>query len=390
MAEQRAKSGMPDETAAGGLPQLALRLAPLLEPQETTRGVLEACVALLGADAGLLLADGLPPAAVGVAAPTAEEARALAAAPAVRAASALIGVSALPPGAAPLPGPALLAASLPGPGQGQGVLLLSRGDCPLFERDARAMLTGALPLLGQTLSRARRHIALRGAELGRNGAVGRLAHDIRSPLVAAHASIEVVQRLLRGKAVAPSVPEALATGLRSVQVAVELCNDLLEVNRLQNGYAPAVHAVSLLRLVEETCQMLQPVAAQRGVSLEPALPAPGLQAAGDERLLRRMLTNLVSNGLRFAPPGGTVRVEARAADAPGAVLLLVGDNGPGVPPAERERMFIPFAQGRGEAGRGVGLGLALCREVAQAHGGQIWAEDRPGGGALFVVRLPAA
>lgn len=388
MADQRGKHVPNDESEQSALVRLALRLAPLLEPDESVTSALEACAELAGADSGLLLADGLPPAALAVPAPSPDEARAIAAAPSVRAATELLGVSALPPGAAPLPGRALVAAGLHGQAGPQGVLLLGRAGAATFDRDARAALAAAMPLVAQTLERARRHAAVRSAGLARDAAVGRLAHDIRSPLVAAHASIDVVQRLLRDQPVPRPVFDALATGLRSVQAAVELCNDLLEVSRLQNGFAIVTRPVSVARLVADTCQMLGLVAEQQKIALEAQTPPADLRVAGDERLLRRLLTNLVANALRFAPAGGFVRVEGLPGDEPGTVLLRVSDNGPGIPPAEQERVFLAFAQGAGEQSRGTGLGLALCREVAHAHGGRIWAEDRPGGGTRFVVRLP--
>jgi len=387
MADQSPRSGTPDHGDGGGLFRLALQLGSLLEPSESTRGALLACAAFAGAQAGLLLAEGLPPAALGVSAPSPEAARAIAAAPAVRAATELLGVSALPPGAAPLPG-ALVATAIPGAGGTQGVLLLARPDGQTFQREVRAALSMAMPLVGQTLDRARRHAELHGASLTRDGAVSRLAHDIRSPLVSTHASIEVVQRLLKGQPVPPTVFDALRTGLRSVQAAVELCNDLLEVSRLQHGFVIVPRPVPLERLIGDIYLLLRPVAEQRGLRLDAPPPDPALRISGDERLLRRMLTNLVANGLRFAPPEGFVRVEGLPGDEPGTLLLRVSDNGPGIAPEERERVFLPFAQGQGEAARGSGLGLTLCREVAQAHGGQIWAEERPGGGTMLVVRLP--
>jgi signal transduction histidine kinase len=246
-----------------------------------------------------------------------------------------------------------------------------------------------MPLVGHTLERARRHASRQAAAPSRDDAVNRLAHDIRSPLVATQAALDVAQRLLRGQPAPPAVSQALATGMRSVQAAVELCDDLLELSRLQHGVMITPRPVPLERLIADTCLMMEPLAQQKGLRLLAPPPDPALRTLGDERLLRRMLTNLVANGLRFAPPGGHVTAEGLPGDGPGTLLLRVSDDGPGIPPAERERVFVPFAQGQGEAGRGTGLGLAFCREVAHAHGGSIWVEDRPGGGTSFLVRLPA-
>lgn len=382
MADQSAR---PDAEA---LYILALRLAPLLEPEEAVRACLEGCATLIGADSGMLLVDDLPAGAVGIPAPSADAARAIAETPALRAATQMIGVSVLPGGAAPLPAAYLCAGCIPRHGGTPGLLILGRRVA--LDRGARLTLASAMPLVGQTLDRARGHAEEQSAAPLRNNLVSRLTHDIRSPLVATHASIEVVQRLLRGHTVPEPVFTALGTGLRSIQTALELCNDMLEVSRLQHGFTITPRPISLARMVEETAQMLQPLAEQKGLAIVEQL-APGLPPArGDERLLRRMLTNLIVNALRFAPPGGQIRVAALHGAEPGTVLLRVGDDGPGVPADERERIFVPFAQGAGEAGRGVGLGLALCREVAHAHGGRIWVDDGPdGAGAVFSVILPA-
>lgn len=377
----------PERDWAAALYALALQLGPLRDAAEVGRVILEGSVALTNATAGLLLAPDLPPVALGGPAPTPDEARALLASEALRAAFEA-EFSVLPAGVVPLPGAMLLAAAISAESGPRSLLLLAHAEGP-FGSTAQATLAQALPLFSQSLVRARYHEQLRALETARSQAVSRLAHDIRSPLVATHASLEVVQRLLRGREVPANAFAALATGLRSVQSAVELCNDLLEVTRLQHGYLPAMRAVPLTRLLADTCEMLSHVAAGRGVHLDAPAPAAGLSAAGDERLLRRMLVNLVTNGLRFAPEGGFVTVEGLAGETVDTVLLRVSDNGPGVAPEERERIFVPFAQGQGEAGRGVGLGLALCREVALVHGGAIWAEERAGGGVRFVVCLPA-
>ncbi len=383
MADQSAR---PDAEA---LYVLALRLAPLSDPEETAQACLEGCATLVGAEAGMLLADDLPAAALGIPAPSAEAARAIAETPAVRAATQMIGVSALPPGAAPLPAAALCAGCIPRKDAAPGVIILGRAT-PL-DRSARLTLAAAMSLVGQTLDRARAHASEAAAAPLGSRLISRLAHDIRTPLVATRASLEVVQRLLRGREAPAPIFDAIATGLRSIQSALELCNDMLEVSRLQHGFTIAPRPVPLDRLVSETIEMLRPVAEQKGLTLEGLIGEGPPRAMGDERLLRRMLTNLISNAMRFAPPGGSVLVEAMPGPEPDTALLRVSDDGPGIPPEDRERIFLPFVQGPGEAGRGTGLGLALCREVAHAHGGRIWADDAVGGaGAVLSVLLPAA
>jgi signal transduction histidine kinase len=380
---------MADQTArpnAEALYLLALRLGLILEPEEAVRSCLEGCATLVGAEAGMLLCADLPAAALGIPTPGPQAVQAMLAVPAVRAAGQMIGVSALPSGAVPLPGGALVAGSIPSQYGSPGVLLLGCAALPV--REARLTLTAALALVSQTLDRSRHHRAPNLSAAAQEGTVSRLVHDIRSPLVATHASIEVVQRLLRGHAVPAPAFDALATGLRSVQAALELCNDMLELSRLHHSGAPALRQVALHRLLGDVVQMLRPLAEQRALRLDVCLDTEPLVVLGDERLLRRMLVNLVSNGLRFAPVGGAVLVAAMRGDDNAMVILRVSDDGPGISAEDYERIFLPFGQGSGESGRGVGLGLALCREVAQAHGGRIWVEERPGGGTIFSVALP--
>jgi two-component system sensor histidine kinase HydH len=116
---------------------------------------------------------------------------------------------------------------------------------------------------------------------------------------------------------------------------------------------------------------------------ETAVDLPALRA--DPDLVCQVLLGLLSNGAEAAGAGGEVRLEARATD--GRIELAVTDSGPGVPPELRDRVFEPFFTTRP---RGTGLGLAVARQIVEAHGGQIAVTDRPGGGARFTIRLPAA
>lgn len=124
-------------------------------------------------------------------------------------------------------------------------------------------------------------------------------------------------------------------------------------------------------------------------------PGDDLVVRGDADRLRQLLDNLAENAAKFSPDGG---VEICAARLPGedggtVVRLAVADRGPGVPRADRERIFDRFYQGeagRAVASRGVGLGLTICREIVVMHGGRIGVLDRDGGGSIFEVLLPAA
>jgi signal transduction histidine kinase len=113
--------------------------------------------------------------------------------------------------------------------------------------------------------------------------------------------------------------------------------------------------------------------------------------AGDPAGIERITTNLLTNAVKFSPAGTTIRVAVRAAGSDG--LLEVCDQGPGVPPEERERVFTRFYRGSGDAvlqTRGVGIGLSVVSEfVARMHG-EVSVDDAPGGGARFRVRIPAA
>jgi two-component system sensor histidine kinase KdpD len=105
----------------------------------------------------------------------------------------------------------------------------------------------------------------------------------------------------------------------------------------------------------------------------------------DPLLVEQVLTNLLENSLQHTPPGTPVEFVARMQKA--GVLIEIADRGPGIPAGLEERIFEKFTRGKSPGG-GVGLGLSICRVIVEAHGGRIWAENRPGGGAVFRFTLP--
>jgi signal transduction histidine kinase len=146
-------------------------------------------------------------------------------------------------------------------------------------------------------------------------------------------------------------------------------------------------------LLAEACAMLLPQAQQAGVTvaLDAVPAAPALPVRGDRKRLLQIASNLVGNAIKYNRPGGWVRLDA-AALPDGRVEFGVADSGPGLSLEQQARLFQPFERLGAQGGpvAGTGLGLALCRQLSEAMGGEVGVSSRPGEGARFWVRLPAA
>jgi two-component system sensor histidine kinase KdpD len=221
-----------------------------------------------------------------------------------------------------------------------------------------------------------------------------VSHDLRTPL----ATIRAVATDLRdgsGHYDADTEHELLATVCDEAERLDRLVANLLSMSRIEAGVLrPERQAVDLAELVGDRLRRLQRLFGNCRVQVE--LPADLPLVDGDYTLLDQLVTNLVENAARYAPPASTVRVTAAAASSGvasgsgavgGVVVLRVADEGIGVSDYERERIFEPFRRGEGSTSSGVGL--AICKAIAEAHGGSISVSRTAGGGATFTVRLPA-
>jgi len=176
---------------------------------------------------------------------------------------------------------------------------------------------------------------------------------------------------------------------------VSLVANLLDMARLEAGFMlPELEECYLSEIVEEAARKLRGLAsaARQHIEFEFDLTTPPV--AADFTLLERVLINLINNALKYSPNDTTVSVSVRPAHDGELVELAVADRGPGITNEERELIFKQFYRGQQVAGRagrkvGTGLGLAICREVIAMHGGDIWVEEREGGGSVFKFTLPA-
>lgn len=274
-----------------------------------------------------------------------------------------------------------------------GVLTMAHQRNQAFQAYPATLLTAIANTIELALQNAWRYQTLLDRDESRERIIGRLVHDIRSPLTATSASLDVIQRALNALPIDQTIQEfmtdSLSSGKRGLQDAIELTSDLLDMKKIQSGnYAVEREPVLLELLYDEVHRLLYSLAVKRQVIIRYQVQPRSLKAMADTRLLRRAMVNLAANALRFTPEGGTVTMKAEESQNSKDILIIVEDMGEGVPPEDRKRIFLPFTQARGENNRGTGLGLAFCREVALAHEGDIWVEEREGGGSRFCMVLP--
>lgn len=145
------------------------------------------------------------------------------------------------------------------------------------------------------------------------------------------------------------------------------------------------------RLVARAADVMRSLAQSHGITLQVACDGAPIAVVADADLLERVLTNLVSNAIKYSPPGSTVTIGSAPAGTD--AVLFVDDEGAGIDPANADRLFKPFSRvGDQEYDRsgGTGLGLAISRAIVEQHDGRIWAEPRTAGGSRFAVRLAIA
>jgi K+-sensing histidine kinase KdpD len=227
--------------------------------------------------------------------------------------------------------------------------------------------------------------ALRRSDAMKTAVLRAVSHDLRSPLMAILTSAGALAHDELSLAAADR-RELAETILGEAERLDRIVRNLLDLSRLQaDAAAPEPEDWPVDDLVLQALDGLE-----TGSRVEVVLPeedAPLVRA--DLRQVERILANLVENAIRYSPADERVRVQVRELGS--EVLVRVVDHGPGVAPADAERIFEPFQRGSlTEPARGAGLGLAIARGFAEANGGRVWVESHAGQGATFVLALPVA
>ena len=257
-----------------------------------------------------------------------------------------------------------------------------RGRLLAEARAAQSSMKTALARLAEQNAR------LQELDRAKDEMVALVSHDLRTPLTSIRGYTEL---LMTGAGIDERGRRFLEVIERNSCRLLGLVDDLLVVAQHNVGaFTVSVEELDLADLVSEALVSFAPAAIERGVSLVQRVEGSG-QVVGDGARIGRMLDNLVGNAIKFTQPGGVVEVALTMSDEWG--LLRVRDNGPGIAPEDQQHIFDLFARarnaGNGEL-RGIGLGLAIARAIAEAHDGTIGLDSSPGTGATFWVKLPVA
>jgi len=219
-----------------------------------------------------------------------------------------------------------------------------------------------------------------------------LVHDLKVPLTAVKGGVETVLDAMNKKEnLLEPHRRLLANAKSGADKVLGLIQDILDASRMEENKLPLHKSpVDMAALARSCAAMVEPLRAQSQVALTinagPSLPEINL----DEALVGRVLVNLISNSLKFTPPGGTITVSLSYRPGEKQVECAVHDTGSGIPQEDLEKIFDKFFQ-RSDfqaTRKGQGLGLAFCRLAVERHGGKIWAESENGKGSRFVMRFP--
>lgn len=215
------------------------------------------------------------------------------------------------------------------------------------------------------------------------------SHELKTPLTVLRSGIE---RAITHPSVPPDVLEILEELLVEANRMAEMVDSLLTLARADEGRAPLhLEEMDLREVLVEAAETASILGEHAGVGVEVAVPADRLPLWADPSRVRQLLMNLLTNAIKYTPPGGHVWISSETPDS--NVVLTVRDSGIGIAPGDLPYVFDRFwradhARSRTGDRAGAGLGLAICKWIAEAHGGSIAVQSRPGRGTTFTVTLP--
>jgi PAS domain S-box-containing protein len=265
-------------------------------------------------------------------------------------------------------------------------------DCVFVEVRERGKFEEALLRMKQDLERANRALRERGVQLeeasqAKTQFLAVMSHELRTPLNAIGGYVQLMEMEVQGP-ITHEQKESLARITRAQRHLLRLINEILDLSRIEAGHVEyTIEEFGVGGVIESVMPMLEPQIV--GAGLEAAVNvAPALLVCADREKVQQILINLLTNAVKFTPPGGRITVSARRTD--GSVIVSVTDSGIGIAADKLESVFEPFVQVRSNhrSAQGTGLGLTISRNLARGMQGDLAVESTQGKGSTFSLRLP--
>jgi signal transduction histidine kinase len=225
--------------------------------------------------------------------------------------------------------------------------------------------------------------------------IANISNEVRTPLNAILGMSEILKEEILG-AINPQQLESLQTIDRSSQQLLSLMNNILDLSNISQGKLELeISPIGVLPLCQSSVALFRQQALEKNLQLDLDVSPTAGKIAVDERRLRQVLLELLSNGIKFSPSGGRIGLSVARHDGEedGWIDFTVSDTGIGIAPDDLDRLFQPFVQIDSKLNRhyiGAGLGLALAQQLVRLHGGRIRLSSELGYGSRFTVRLPAS
>jgi signal transduction histidine kinase len=233
---------------------------------------------------------------------------------------------------------------------------------------------------------------LKALDQARNELIALVTHELRTPLAVVRAYTDLLadEPPLDGRSSRDPRRRTTRAGwhagtVEQIERLDRLVDSILESVRIVPDQPPELGTIDLAAMVGELLEALGPMLHRHRTTVAPGRP---LHVMADRARLRQVLEHLLENAVKYAPPDTSVGIEWSLVE--GIVRLAVTDEGPGIPPEWRDRIFEPYARRETSTARGSGIGLYAARRLAESMGARLWCEPAPAGGARFVLALPAA
>jgi len=290
------------------------------------------------------------------------------------------------------------AVPLRSPGRIRGVLAVASRAKAQFTAEVVELLVTIASQISLALDRAKLYretrekeeqlrVALAGQATEQLGSFHAISHELKTPLTSIIAAGELMSEEIKGEA--PEAQQKLVQNIVHSARSLEARLDkLLDSGKVRGALRLEMRPLSVKRLLKQVVEHVKPIAERKRQSLVVDVPTSLPVITADAQQLEEVLRNLLMNAFKYTSEGGSIALMARKRGT--NLVIGVQDNGIGIPKEEQDRVFEPYYRvaSNGEPSLGLGLGLALSKQVVELHGGRIWVDSEPGKGSTFAFSLP--